>query len=64
MIVVACSHGKHIAKDIAKKAKLPYSELFVEKFPDNEQHIKFQTKIIKNKIQPTEIIHLRETCGR
>jgi ribose-phosphate pyrophosphokinase len=49
MIVIACSHGKHIAKDIAKKSKLPYSELFVEKFPDNELHIKFQTKILKNK---------------
>jgi ribose-phosphate pyrophosphokinase len=49
MIVVACSHGRHIAKDIAKKARLPYSELAVTKFPDNEQLIKFTTKILKNK---------------
>ncbi len=49
MIVVGCSHGKHIAKQIAKGAKRIYSELFVEKFPDNELHIKFNSKIVKNK---------------
>ncbi len=49
MIVIACSHGKHLAQDIAKKAKKRYSELFVEKFPDNEIHIKFNARLIKNK---------------
>ena len=49
MIVIGCSHGKHIAKRIAKKAKKKYSELFVEKFPDNELHIKFNSKLVKNK---------------
>lgn len=49
MIVIGCSHGKHIAKRIANKAKVKYSELFVEKFPDNELHIKFNAKLVKNK---------------
>lgn len=40
-MIISCSHGKHIARRIAAKAKMPYSELFVEKFPDNELHIKF-----------------------
>jgi ribose-phosphate pyrophosphokinase len=49
MIVIGCSHGKHIAKEIAKKAKRKYAELFVEKFPDNELHIKFEAHLVKNK---------------
>jgi ribose-phosphate pyrophosphokinase len=49
MIVIGCSHGKHIAKKIAEKAKRKYSELFVEKFPDNELHIRFNAKLVKNK---------------
>ena len=48
MIVIGCSHGKHIAKKIAKKSKRKYSELFVERFPDNELHIKFNSKIVNN----------------
>jgi phosphoribosylpyrophosphate synthetase len=47
MIIVGCSHGKTIGRQIAQKAKKKYSELFVEKFPDNELHIKFQLKNIK-----------------
>ena len=49
MIVVGCSHGKHLAKQIAKKAKRDYSELFVERFPDNELHIKFASKLVENR---------------
>jgi len=41
MIIIGCSKGTHIAKKIAKKAKKPYSELKVKKFPDNESHIRF-----------------------
>jgi len=49
MIIIGCSHGKHIAEKIAKKAKRRYSELFVERFPDNELHIKFNARLIKNR---------------
>lgn len=52
MIVIGCSHGKHIAEAIARKAKKRYSDLFVEKFPDNELHIRFNpkyTRHVKNK---------------
>jgi len=50
MIVIACSHGKHIAKDIARKAKAPYAELSVEKFPDNELHMKVPAKVKRKKV--------------
>jgi len=50
MIVIGCSHGKHIGKKIAKRAKKRYSELFVEKFPDNELHIKFNVNVKKQKV--------------
>jgi ribose-phosphate pyrophosphokinase len=49
MIIIGCSHGTHVAKTIAKKAKRKYSELFVEKFPDGELHIKFRKTDFKNK---------------
>ncbi|MBD3164262.1 ribose-phosphate diphosphokinase [Candidatus Woesearchaeota archaeon] len=49
MIVIGCSHGRHIAGEIAKKAKRRYAELLVERFPDNELHIKFKAHLVKNK---------------
>ena len=50
MIVVGCSHGKHVAREIAKGAQRPYAELFVEKFPDHELHIKIPPKIRGKKV--------------
>ena len=41
MIVIGCSHGKHLAPKIAKKARIPYSDISVDKFPDHELHITF-----------------------
>src|SRR3989338_4082980 len=41
MIVIGCSHGKHLAPKIAKKARIQYSDLSVDKFPDHELHITF-----------------------
>ena len=49
MIIISCSHGKHLAKKIANKLKKPYSQLEVKKFPDGEIYIRF-LKNIKNKI--------------
>ncbi|MBR9700124.1 ribose-phosphate diphosphokinase [Candidatus Woesearchaeota archaeon] len=49
MIIIGCSHGKHLAKKIAKKAGRPYSELLVKKFPDNELWVKIQAKDVKRK---------------
>jgi ribose-phosphate pyrophosphokinase len=48
MLVIGCSHGKHLAKKVAKKLKKPYSELKVEKFPDGEMYVRFM-KNVKNK---------------
>lgn len=47
-IVVGCSGAKTLAKTVAKKSKLPYSDLVVEKFPDNENKIRFKIPL-KNK---------------
>lgn len=48
MLVISCSGAKHVAKNIAKKAKADFSELFIKKFPDNELDIRFK-KDIRNK---------------
>lgn len=47
-MIVSCSGAKHIAKKIARKAKLPYQELEIKKFPDSELNVRFP-KDIKNK---------------
>ena len=36
MIVISCSHGKHLGYKIAKRLKAQHSELLVSKFPDDE----------------------------
>jgi ribose-phosphate pyrophosphokinase len=41
-MLIACSHGRHIAKSIAKSLKQEYSELKTRKFPDGELYVKFQ----------------------
>ena len=48
MIVISCSHGKHIAKKIAAKLKKPYSALEVTHFPDSEIKLRFRVDV-KNK---------------
>ena len=48
MIVISCSHGKHIAKKIAAKLKKPYSALEVTHFPDSEIKLRFKVDV-KNK---------------
>ena len=39
MIVIGCSHGKHLARKIAKKATCAYGEVRQSFFPDDEQHL-------------------------
>jgi len=41
MIIIGCSHGKHLAGKVAKRLKAKYSELQVKKFPDGETKIRF-----------------------
>ncbi len=48
MIIIGCSHGRHLAAKAAKKLKKPYSELKVNKFPDGELYVRFM-KNVKNK---------------
>ena len=45
MLIIGCSHGRHIARDIAKKLKADYSDLAVKKFPDGETKIRFLAKL-------------------
>ena len=45
MIVISCSHGKHLGKKIANKVGAKHSDLFVDKFPDNELRIRLQTNV-------------------
>ena len=48
MLIVSCSHGKHLGYLIAKKLKKKHSNLIVDKFPDNELRIRFDPNL-KNK---------------
>lgn len=45
MIVVGCSHGKHIGYKIAKRLKCTYTELLVNKFPDDELLVRFNADL-------------------
>ena len=45
MLIVSCSHGKHLAKKIANKLKKPYSELEVTHFPDSEIKLRFKADV-------------------
>ena len=48
MIIVSCSHGKHLGNKIAKELRTNHSGLIVDKFPDDELYIRFNSEI-KNK---------------
>ena len=50
MIIIGCSNGKDMAKKLARKLKKPYSELEVDKFPDNESYIRFKTDVKNKKV--------------
>lgn len=45
MLIVSCSHGKHLGCLMAKKLKEPHSGLFVDKFPDDELRIRFDCSL-------------------
>jgi len=45
MLIIGCSHGKHLAQKIARKLKSPYSNLIVKEFPDNEISIRFMSNV-------------------
>ncbi len=45
MLIVSCSHGKHLGCLIAKKLKGMHSGLFVDKFPDDELRIRFDCSL-------------------
>ena len=50
MIIISCSHGKHLAKKIAAKLKKPYSELEVTHFPDSEIKLRFRVNVRKKAV--------------
>ena len=45
MLIVSCSHGRHLGRLIAAKLKKPHSELLVGKFPDDELNIRFDSSL-------------------
>jgi ribose-phosphate pyrophosphokinase len=47
-MLIACSHGVHIARNIAKALREEYSEVKFRKFPDGELYVKLQ-KDVKGK---------------
>jgi|TARA_Y100000310_G_scaffold63439_1_gene58863 ribose-phosphate pyrophosphokinase len=45
MLLVGCSHGKHLAQKIAKRLRCTYSNLNIKKFPDNEIGMRFMSNV-------------------
>jgi len=57
MKIIACSNGLHLAKNVAKKLKKPYSELEVKHFPDNELKVAIKTDVKKKKVILVQSFH-------
>ncbi|MEK6947005.1 MAG: ribose-phosphate diphosphokinase [Nanoarchaeota archaeon] len=49
MLIVSCSHGNHLGHSIAKRLNASHSQLTVNKFPDDEILIKFNSNL-KNQV--------------
>ncbi len=45
MLIIGCSKGGEIARKVARRLKASYSELVVDKFPDNETYLMFNTNL-------------------
>lgn len=50
MLIVACSHGNHLGRKIARKLRCRHSELLVDKFPDDELKVKFSTGLDNERV--------------
>ena len=48
MLIISCSHGKHLGASVARKLNARHYNLFVDKFPDDELRIRFDAEL-KNK---------------
>src|SRR3989338_7939186 len=45
MLIVSCSHGRHLGDLVASKLKSRHERLFVDKFPDSEMYIRFNSNL-------------------
>lgn len=45
MIIISCSHGKHLGRMVSEKLKEKFSELSFSKFPDGEILIRFNASL-------------------
>src|SRR3989338_3804062 len=50
MLIVSCSHGRHLGRVIAKRLKKRFSELIVEKFPDDELRVIYNSNLKNKKV--------------
>ena len=50
MLIVSCSHGRHLGYLIAKRLNKKNSNLAVDKFPDDELRIRFNSEIKNKKV--------------
>ena len=50
MIIIGCSKGKGLARKVARKTKIKYSELTLKKFPDSELYLRFNTNVKGKKV--------------
>ncbi len=55
--VVGCSNGVALGKSIARKLRVPFEELLVQKFPDGELKIKFHSPVKGRHIMLVQTLH-------
>ncbi len=49
-LVIGGSNSHHLAKRVASRLRLPYSELFADNFPDGELRIRFEEGLSKKRV--------------
>lgn len=56
-IIISGTNSRELAKKIARHLNAQYSELFVEKFPDGELHIRYLTDVKNKKVVLVHSMH-------
>src|SRR3989338_8511182 len=56
-IIIGFEHSESLAREIAKKAKLPYKRIMVTKFPDGESLLKVPEEVKDKKVYIVSSLH-------
>ncbi|MFH1056685.1 MAG: ribose-phosphate diphosphokinase [Candidatus Micrarchaeota archaeon] len=56
-VVVGCSNSKRLARSLAKKLDVSYSDLFTDRFPDGEKRIRFNARLENKTVFLVQSLH-------